>query len=166
MEKPSQSLSHIDAAGRAVMVDISAKPVTDRRARARATVRLSADADAKLRAGALPKGSPLEVVRLTALNAVKNTSQWLPLCHPLCLTGVNVEIDSTQPCQWQIHVQVRAQDRTGVEMEAMSGAAAGALALYDMVKAVDRSATILEMVLLEKSGGKSGHFVREESVES
>jgi cyclic pyranopterin phosphate synthase len=155
-------LSHLDAAGRARMVDVSDKGVTLRRARAAATLRLSVEADRLLRAGNLPKGSPVEIARIAAIQAAKQTGQLLPLCHPLRVTGIDVEVRERPGERWQVAVEVRASDRTGVEMEAMTAAAVGALALYDMVKAVDREAVIEEVVLLEKDGGKSGHFVRRE----
>jgi cyclic pyranopterin phosphate synthase len=145
------------------MVDVSSKEKTLRRARAEAVLHLSSDAADRLRAGNLPKGSPIEVVRLTALQAVKQTSQLLPLCHPLRLTGIEVRVEQAGDRCWRIEVEVSATDRTGVEMEALTGASVGALALYDMVKAVDRSAVIERVRLLEKSGGKSGHFQRESS---
>jgi cyclic pyranopterin phosphate synthase len=143
------------------MVDVSTKALTHRSACAVATLRLSETADRLLRAGNLPKGSPIEVVRLTAMQAVKRTSDWLPLCHPLRLTGIDVQVGEAGGHRWQIRVTVQAHDRTGVEMEAMTGASAGALALYDMVKAVDRSAVIEQILLESKSGGESGTFQRE-----
>ncbi len=156
-------LTHLDREGRARMVDVSDKPVTRRRARARSIVQLSAQADRLLKEGGLPKGNPLEVVRLAALQAAKQTPQWIPLCHPLHLTAIDVVVTPGEDHRWEIVVEVGAEDRTGVEMEAMTGASAGALALYDMVKAVDRAASVQEVVLLEKSGGKSGEYRREGS---
>ena len=162
------SLSHLDERGRAHMVDVGPKAETSRRASAEAVVALSPEGAAALRAGSLKKGAPAEVVRLTALQAAKETSRLLPLCHPLRLTGVEVEFAEIAPPpdpraagRWRIQIEVRAHDRTGVEMEAMTGAAAGALALYDMVKGVDRAARIELVQLLEKDGGKSGAFRRD-----
>lgn len=145
------------------MVDVSDKERTLRSAEAAARVRLSETADRLLREGNLPKGSPHEVIRLTAIQAVKQTALLLPLCHPLRLTGIEVELLERPSCCWEIRVRVRALDRTGVEMEAMTGASLAALALYDMVKAVDRSACIESVKLLAKSGGKSGDYQREEA---
>lgn len=142
------------------MVDVSAKEVTLRRAEARAEVRLSAAADRALRDGTLKKGGARDVVRLAAIGAAKQTAQLIPLCHPLRLTRVDAELARVRPGRWSVTAEVTALDRTGVEMEAMTAAAVGALALYDMVKAVDRAAAIESVVLLAKSGGKSGDFRR------
>jgi cyclic pyranopterin phosphate synthase len=158
---PSESrLSHVDPQGRARMVDVSEKAVTARRARAQARVTMSELADELLREGRLPKGPALEVVRLAALQAAKQTAQLLPLCHPLRLTRVDVELAPRGGGTWEIVAEVAAVERTGVEMEALTAATVGALALYDMVKAVDRAAAIGPVVLLEKEGGKSGRYVR------
>ena len=156
----SQRLSHVDGAGNARMVDVSAKDASVRRARASATVRLSAVADQRFREGNLPKGSPVEVIRVAAMQAAKQTALLLPLCHPLRLTDVQVQVIDAGERAWRVEVEVTACDRTGVEMEALTAASVGALALYDMVKAVDRAASIEQVVLEEKSGGKSGHFRR------
>ena len=157
---PARPLTHVDSAGHARMVDVSGKEPTERRARAQAIVTMSAAADAALRSGRLPKGSALEVVRLAAIQAAKLTSGLIPLCHPLRLTKIDARLERAAPRTWRIRSEVVALDRTGVEMEALTAATIGALALYDMVKAVDRGATIYEIALLEKSGGKSGHYVR------
>ena len=159
----SEGLTHVDPKGRARMVDVTGKEITERRARAQAIVRVSSRADALLRDGRLPKGNAFEVVRFAAIQAAKQTSQLLPLCHPLRLTQVDAELGALGEGTWRVAVDVAAVDRTGVEMEALTAAAVGALALYDMVKAVDRAAEIGPVQLLEKSGGKSGRFVRAES---
>jgi cyclic pyranopterin phosphate synthase len=156
-------LTHLDPSGRARMVDVSDKEITERRARARAVVRMSAEADRLLREGGLPKGNAFEMVRLAAISAAKQTAQLLPLCHPLRLTKVDAELAALGDGAWRIETEVAALDRTGVEMEALTAAAVGALALYDMVKAVDRTAEIGPLHLLEKSGGRSGRYVRGES---
>jgi cyclic pyranopterin phosphate synthase len=156
----SARLSHVDPQGRARMVDVSGKEVSERRARAQATVRMSAQADELLRERRLPKGDAFEMVRFAAIQAAKQTAQLLPLCHPLRLTRVDAELAPVGGGTWRIATEVAALDRTGVEMEALTAATVGALALYDMVKAVDRSAEIGPVHLLEKSGGKSGPFVR------
>jgi len=153
-------LTHVDSAGRARMVDVSGKRISERRARAQAIVTLSAEADAALRAGTLPKGDALEVVRYAAIQAAKQTACLLPLCHPLRLTGVDARLERAGRGRWRVVTRVAAHDRTGVEMEALTAASVGALALYDMVKAIDRSAAVERVVLLEKSGGRSGRFVR------
>jgi cyclic pyranopterin phosphate synthase len=158
---PPPKLSHVDARGRARMVDVSAKEVTERRARAQAVVRMSELADRQLRDGTLKKGDAFEMVRFAAIQAAKQTAQLLPLCHPLKLTQVDAELTALSGGEWSVVTEIAALDRTGVEMEALTAATVGALALYDMVKAVDRSAEIASVRLLEKSGGKSGRFVRE-----
>ncbi len=163
MSSARQALTHVDAAGRARMVDVSDKAITERRARARAVVLISAAADAALRRGKLPKGAALEVVRLAAIQAAKRTASLIPLCHPLRLTKVDAQLSRAARGRWLVETEVVALDRTGVEMEALTAACIGALALYDMVKAVDRSAAIESVVLLEKSGGRSGRFVRSAS---
>jgi cyclic pyranopterin phosphate synthase len=154
------TLTHVDASGHARMVDVSSKEPTQRRARARATVRLSSAADAALVAGTLPKGDAFGVVRFAAIQAAKQTAQLLPLCHPLRLSHVDATLAREGDGRWRVEAEVAATDRTGVEMEALTAASVGALCLYDMVKAVDRAAAIEQVVLLEKSGGKSGSFVR------
>jgi cyclic pyranopterin phosphate synthase len=156
-------LTHVDPSGRARMVDVSDKAVTERRARAQAVVRVSPQADQLLRDGRLPKGNAFEVVRIAAIQAAKQTAQLLPLCHPLRLTRIDAELAPLGDGAWRIATEVAALDRTGVEMEALTAATVGALALYDMVKSVDRAAEIGPVVLLEKSGGKSGRYVRDES---
>lgn len=145
------------------MVDVGDKDVSSRRAVARALVQLSPEAAEQLRHADLPKGSPREVVRLAGIQAAKQTANLIPLCHPLRLTGVQIELEEAGDDRWQIRATVTAMDRTGVEMEALTAASISALALYDMVKAVDRTASILEVCLLEKSGGKSGEYRREEN---
>jgi cyclic pyranopterin phosphate synthase len=142
------------------MVDVSEKEITERRARAHAIVTLSSAADSALRSGKLPKGNALEVVRFAAIQAAKQTANLIPLCHPLRLTKIDAQLERLSRGRWRVATEVVALDRTGVEMEALTAAGVGALALYDMVKAVDRTATIESILLLEKSGGRSGHYVR------
>ena len=155
----SESLSHVGDDGNARMVDVGAKPATRRRAVAEATVALSSTAADALFGGTLPKGDALAVVRVAAIQAAKRTSDLIPLCHPLGLDVVDVDIGrSDEGARIEVRCEVTA--RTGVEMEAMTGAAVGALALYDMVKAVDRGAAIGPVRLLEKSGGRSGEWRR------
>jgi cyclic pyranopterin monophosphate synthase len=154
-------LTHVDPSGQARMVDVSGKEITERRARAQAVVRISAEADRLLREGRLPKGNAFEMVRFAAIQAAKQTAQLLPLCHPLRLTTVDAELTALGGGAWRVASEVVALDRTGVEMEALAAATVGALALYDMVKAVDRAAEIGPVHLLEKSGGRSGRYVRD-----
>lgn len=155
-------LTHLNDRGEARMVDVSGKEVTARSATARCRVSLSAEVAALLRTGDLPKGDALGVARLAAIQAAKRTPDLIPLCHPIAVHGVDVEVVVLEegPAV-QITATVRTADRTGVEMEALTAAAVGGLAMIDMVKGRDRTAAITEVVLLEKSGGRSGHFVRE-----
>ena len=158
-ERGGPSLSpHLDDRGRVHMVDVGAKAETTRTARARAVVIMERETARRLRAGDTPKGDVLATVRLAAIVAAKRTPDIVPLAHPIRLTKVAVEIE-LQDDRAVIDVTTRADDRTGVEMEAMTAAAAGALTLYDMLKALDR-AMRFEVALLEKTGGKSGDFRR------
>ncbi len=155
-------LSHLNERGEARMVDVTAKDVTTRSATARCTVTVSREVAALLVSGGLPKGDALAVARIAAIQATKRTPDLIPLCHPIAVHGVDVDVvvDDTAPSV-VIHVTVRTADRTGVEMEALTAAAVGGLTIIDMVKGKDRSAAISEVVLLEKLGGRSGHWVRE-----
>jgi len=139
------------------MVDVGEKPVTRRVAAARGEVRLSKEAYAALAAGSLAKGDALAVARIAAIQAAKRTSEIVPLCHPVPLDSVSVEIE-LDPVRRSARISVRATTdaRTGVEMEALTGVAAAALAIYDMVKGIDRGCRIEAIELVEKSGGRSG----------
>lgn len=154
--------THLDAAGDARMVDVTAKEVTDRLATAQAFVRVSDEVVGLLRGGGVPKGDALAVARIAAIAGTKRTPDLIPLCHPIAVHGVDVDI-AVEDAGVRISVTVRTADRTGVEMEALTGASVGALAVIDMVKGIDRSAMIEQVVLLEKSGGRSGHYVRSAS---
>ena len=156
---PRNRLSHVDAKGRIRMVDVGAKPVTDREAVARGTMAMSAAARKQSRAGAVKTGDPLQAARLAGIMAAKKTSELIPLCHPLVLTHVSVELTATRT-GYAIEARVRTSGQTGVEMEALTAVAVAALTLYDMVKAVDKTMTISDIELVEKKGGRSGHFVR------
>ena len=151
--------THLDESGDARMVDVAAKDVTDRRASAQAFVRTSAQVIELLRGSGVPKGDALAVARIAAISGTKRTPDLIPLCHPIAVHGVDVDLD-VEDDGVRITVTVRTADRTGVEMEALTGASVGALAMIDMVKGVDRSAMIERVVLLEKSGGRSGHYIR------
>jgi cyclic pyranopterin phosphate synthase len=153
--------THLDESGDARMVDVAAKAVTDRRAVAEAFVRTSSEVIELLRGAGVPKGDALAVARIAAITGTKRTSDLIPLCHPIAIHGVDVDL-VIEDDGVRITVAVRTADRTGVEMEALTGASVGALAMIDMVKGVDRSAMIDRVVLLEKSGGRSGHYVRPE----
>lgn len=152
-------LTHMDEEGRARMVDVGGKPATDRAATAEALVALSSETREALFTGGLPKGDARAVARIAAIGAVKRTSDLVPLCHPIPITGVDVDV-AEAPGGARVEVTVRTTAPTGVEMEAMTGAAIGAVTLYDMVKGLDRGAEIGPVRLLAKSGGRSGEWRR------
>lgn len=152
-----KKLSHYDSAGSARMVDVSAKPETRRTARAHAFVRIAPAVLRKLPAN--PKGDPLEIARIAGIAAAKRTSELIPLCHPLMLTHADVEV-SLQKQGVRIVASAATTGPTGVEMEALTAASIAALTVYDMTKALDKSITIEDLYLLEKTGGKSGDFRR------
>jgi len=152
-------MSHLDDDGAARMVDVSGKSETDREAVAEAVVSMGGETRDALFAGELPKGDALAVVRVAAVLGVKRTPDLVPLCHPIPISGVEVTVKQVYAGA-RIEVRVRATARTGVEMEAMTGAALGAVALYDMVKGLDRGAEIGPVRLLAKSGGRSGEWRR------
>lgn len=141
------------------MVDVSAKPETQRSATAEGVVSLSPDARTALFAGTLEKGDGLATVRIAAIGGAKRTADLIPLCHPIPLASIVVEVEEVGAGA-RITVTVKSVGRTGVEMEAMTGVAVGAVTLYDMVKSMDRSAEIGPIRLLAKSGGKSGDWSR------
>jgi cyclic pyranopterin phosphate synthase len=147
------------------MVDVAAKDTTDRRAVAQSFVRLIPEVIELLRGDGVPKGDALAVARIAAIGGTKRTADLIPLCHPIAIHGVDVDLQ-VEDDGVRITVSVRTADRTGVEMEALTGASVGALAMIDMVKGVDRSAMIEQVVLLEKSGGRSGHYLRTASTGS
>ncbi len=159
MSDTEKKLTHLDDAGHARMVDVSAKDRTARVASAEALVHCSAETLGLIRDGRVPKGDVLAVARVAGIAAAKRTPDLVPLCHPICLTGVEVDLELVAD---GVHVTAtaRAQDRTGVEMEALTSAAAAALTVYDMVKAVERGVSISDLRLLTKSGGRSGSWER------
>jgi cyclic pyranopterin phosphate synthase len=143
------------------MVDVGAKQPSERRARARALVRMSPATARAVAAGDAPKGEVLATARLAGIQAAKQTGQLIPLAHPLELTFVDVAADvDVQSGLVEVLSEVHTVGRTGVEMEAMTACAVAALTVYDMVKGLERGAEIAEVVLLEKSGGRSGHWTR------
>ena len=152
-----KKLSHYDSAGNARMVDVSGKPETRRGARAHAFVRIAAAVLKKLPAN--PKGDPLEIARIAGIAAAKRTSDLIPLCHPLMLTHADVEV-TVERNGVRIVAYAATTGKTGVEMEALTAAAAAALTVYDMTKALDKSIEIQDLYLLEKTGGKSGDYRR------
>ena len=152
-------LSHLDERGRAKMVDVGSKPETDREATAEAVISMLPGTADALYSGDLPKGDAVAVARLAAIGGAKRTSELMPLCHPLMLSAVDVDVERVAAGA-RIEVTARMTGRTGVEMEALTGAAIGALALYDMIKGIDRAAQIGLVRLLAKSGGRSGEWRR------
>ena len=159
----SERLTHLDAEGTARMVDVGAKAVTRRRAVARATVRMRPETAAVVLAGDAPKGDVLGVARIAGIQAAKRTGELIPLCHPLGLDHVDVDA-AVDAAAGTITITTEAglEARTGVEMEAMTAAAVAALTVYDMVKGLDKGVAIEQVVLLEKSGGRSGTWRRGE----
>jgi cyclic pyranopterin monophosphate synthase len=159
---PDESLlTHVDEAGAARMVDVSAKTVSTRRAVAAGRVVTSADVIALLRGDGLPKGDALAVARLAGIMGAKRTPDLIPLCHPIGLHGVVVDLQLTDTTV-EITATTKTADRTGVEMEALTAVATAGLAMIDMIKAVDPAASIEAVRVLRKEGGKTGEWVRPE----
>jgi len=156
-------LSHIDADGKAVMVDVSDKDVTDRVATARGVVLMQPETMRLIQEGGVKKGDVLSVARLAGIMGAKKTPELIPLCHPLALNSIDVDLtlDPTRNAV-EIAATCRVKGRTGVEMEALTAVSVAALTIYDMCKAVDRSMTLTDIRLTEKSGGKSGDFRAED----
>ncbi|HEX8230546.1 MAG TPA: cyclic pyranopterin monophosphate synthase MoaC [Chloroflexia bacterium] len=148
-------LTHVDESGHAVMVDVGAKPDTERVAVARAEVRLSPETLSVVREGRAAKGDVLAVARVAGIMAAKKTPELIPLCHPIMLTSVKVELELKE---WGIEIEARAKTTgpTGVEMEALTAVSVAALTIYDMLKAIERGASIQNVRLVHKEGGKSG----------
>jgi cyclic pyranopterin phosphate synthase len=155
-----EKLTHVDAAGTARMVDVSSKPVTERRAVAEAVVTMSPATAAQVAAGDAPKGDVIGTARIAGIQAAKRTGELIPLCHPLGLDHVDVDIQ-IDAGTITITATATATGRTGVEMEAMTAASVAALTIYDMVKGIERGVEITAVRLLEKSGGRSGTWVAE-----
>lgn len=152
-----KKLSHYDASGRASMVDVSSKEETKRTARAHAFVKMAARVLKALPEN--PKGDPLEVARIAGILAAKKTSDLIPMCHPLPLSKIDVEMQ-TERNGIRIYTTAVTTAQTGVEMEALTAASVAALTVYDMTKALDKSIEIQDVYLVEKTGGKSGHYKR------
>jgi cyclic pyranopterin monophosphate synthase len=155
-------LSHVDEAGQARMVDVTAKDETVREAVAAATVRMKPSTLALIQSGGVPKGDVIGVARIAGVMAAKRTPDLIPMCHPLLLTHVDVEIRADEP-ESALHITatVRSKGQTGVEMEALTAVAVAALTIYDMCKAVERGIRVDGLRLLKKSGGKSGEIALE-----
>ena len=154
-------LTHLDESGHARMVDVSAKPVTERVCVARGEVRMAAGTLDRIAAGDLPKGDVLATARIAGIQAAKRTAEWIPLCHPVALSHVEVEFAADGAAAIEIRTSASSRGATGVEMEALTAAAVAALTVYDMCKAVCRGARITDVELLHKTGGKSGEWRRE-----
>jgi cyclic pyranopterin monophosphate synthase len=154
-----QTLSHVDQTGRVRMVDVGGKDVTQREAVAQGRISVGAAALRAIRAGKVKKGDPLQTARLAGILAAKRTSELIPLCHPLALTLVDVDI-RREKHGYVIESRVRTSGQTGVEMEALTAVAVAALTIYDMLKALDKTMVIGEIFVVEKKGGRSGHYVR------
>lgn len=151
--------THIDERGNARMMDVSGKPETERVAVAEAIITMGDKVRRALFGGTLSKGDALAVARIAAINGAKRTSELVPLCHPLPITGISVTVEE-HPAGARLEVTVSTVGRTGVEMEAITGASVGVIAIYDMIKAVDRGAEIGPVRLVAKRGGKSGEWSR------
>ncbi len=156
----SRGLTHLGPRGDARMVDVSAKTETVREARAQAVLAMKPSTLRLARRGDVPKGDVLGVARTAGILAAKRTHELIPLCHPLRITGIDIHFATAGRGRLLIETRVRTVDKTGVEMEALTAASVAALAVYDMVKAVEKGVTIEAIQLVEKSGGKSGHWTR------
>ncbi|MGO3346773.1 MAG: cyclic pyranopterin monophosphate synthase MoaC [Marinomonas sp.] len=154
----SDTLTHLDQQGNAHMVDVSEKNITKRTATAQAIVNMKPETLIKIIEGGLPKGDVIATARIAGIQAAKKTSDLIPLCHPLMLTKVSVDIAILNDREIQILCTCALSGKTGVEMEALTGASVTALTLYDMCKAVDKGIVIKDVALLEKQGGKSGDW--------
>jgi cyclic pyranopterin phosphate synthase len=157
----SADLTHFDAAGASRMVDVSAKEVTLRTATASGLVRMQPATLARIQQGTFSKGNVLEVARLAGIMAAKRTAEWIPLCHTLPLESVTIAFEFADERTLAISATTSVSAKTGVEMEALVAVSTAALTVYDMCKAIDRGLVIERIQLEEKSGGRSGHFVRE-----
>ena len=155
------TLSHVDARGRIKMVDVGDKIETDRDAVAGAEIHVNRATLRAVRSGAVKKGDPLQIARIAGIMAAKRTADLIPLCHPLSLSHVDVEITSTT-WGYRLTASVRTRGRTGVEMEALAAVSVAALTIYDMLKAMDRGMTITRIRVIEKRGGRSGHYRRQD----
>lgn len=159
MTDMSEGFTHLDESGAARMVDVTGKEITVRTATASGRVQVSDEVIALLRSGGVPKGDALAVARIAGIQAAKRTPDLIPLCHPLAIHGVTVDL-RVEADAVAITATVRTADRTGVEMEALTSVAVAALALIDMVKAVDPGAVITDVMLLDKTGGRRGRWTR------
>jgi cyclic pyranopterin phosphate synthase len=156
----SARLSHVAADGSVRMVNVTRKPMTRRVAIAQALVRMKASTLSLILSGRVAKGNVVEAARLAGIQAAKRTHELIPLCHPLKISGIDLKIEPRPPLTLRIEARVEGRDRTGFEMEALTAAAVAALTVYDMCKAAERGIEITDICLLEKSGGRSGRYVK------
>jgi cyclic pyranopterin phosphate synthase len=157
------NLTHLDAEGRARMVDVADKPITRRECTARGAVRMGPETLARIAEGTIAKGDVLATARIAGIQAAKRTDEWIPLCHSLPLDGIEVElVPEPEHARIRIEATARAHARTGVEMEALVAVSAAALVIYDMCKAIDRAMVVEAVHLVSKSGGKSGTWQRKD----
>lgn len=160
MAEERDALTHFNEQGRARMVDISDKPVTERSATAETTVKMTPETLSRIKEGGIAKGDVRAVAQVAGIMAAKKTPDWIPMCHPLLLTGVNISFTDNGSDELYIEATVRITGKTGVEMEALTAVSAAALTVYDMCKAVDKGMEIGPTRLMEKTGGKSGDYRR------
>ena len=161
MASGDNPLTHFDPQGLAHMVDVSAKAESHRVARARGSIRMQAATLALIASGSAAKGDVIGIARIAAIQAAKRTAELIPLCHPLPLESVSVELVAEPPGALRIEARAALSGKTGVEMEALTAVSVAALTVYDMCKAIDRGMVIAEVRLEEKRGGRSGHWTRE-----
>jgi len=155
-----EELTHFDEEGRAKMVDVSDKAETARMAVARGKITVKPETFERIRSGLIAKGDVLAVAQVAGIMAAKQTSQIIPMCHPLMITGAKLSFNLVEPSEVNIEAIVKVNGKTGIEMEALTAVSVAALTIYDMCKAIDKTMTIGDIYLVEKQGGKSGHFVR------
>ena len=159
-DKNNASLTHIGSDGSAQMVDVSERAITHRAATVQGKVLLSAEVRELIAANGVTKGNVLEIARIASIMGAKKTPELIPLCHPIAISGMDVKVELVDDGVL-VSAEVRTTDRTGVEMEAFTAVAVAGLTIIDMIKAVDAFATITDIKLIEKSGGKNGHWTRE-----
>ncbi len=156
-------LTHLNTAGEASMVDISDKVASSRVARASAVIKMSTHTMQQIFEGRLTKGDVLAVARVAGIQAAKKCSELIPLCHPLALNKVSVEFEKVSPDKLMVIAEAKVSGKTGVEMEALTGASIASLTIYDMCKAIDKDMCITDLKLISKTGGKSGDWARDEN---
>lgn len=154
-------LSHIDQKGNAHMVDVGDKPITARMAIAQAEISMQPETLARICQGTMPKGDVFACARIAGIMAAKRTFELIPMCHPLPIESVSVDFEIEKPGRVRVKAMLQCSWKTGIEMEALTAASVAALTVYDMCKAVDRGMEIQNICLVEKVGGKSGHYVRD-----